>query len=133
MNQPATKEYRRLKRAGFDLDTSPTFAFNSGSETIKHAFGKLITAYVGLDEGWRADCEVECSQGEVDVLWYAPDRLNLVIELESDKTDEVIADKRARYVDPYECIDDLHAIEVTELPPNVYDMRDRIRTKLNLS
>lgn len=132
MNGPQTKEYRRLKRAGFDLDTHPTFAFNGGSESIKHAFAKLVSAYVGLQNEWCVDCEVSCPNGTMDVVWYAPDKLNLVIEVESDATDDIIADKRAQYVRPFDCIDDLHWIEVTDLHPNVFDMRDSIITELGL-
>lgn len=132
MDNATLKEYRRLKRAGFDVSKHPTFQFNAGSETIKHAFGKLVTAYVGLDEGWHADCEVAGPQGEIDVLWYAPDRLTLAIEIETDPTDDVIAEKRARYVKGNDVIDDLHPLTANELPANVYDMRDHVRSQLNL-
>jgi len=52
--------------------------------------------------------------------------------VESDATADVIADKRARYVNDSPVIDEMHVIEATELPSNVYDMRDRIQTELGL-
>jgi len=139
MNQSELKEYRKLKRAGYDVNKSPTFSFNAGAgETLIHCFGKLITAHVGLDNGYRADCEVAVESGhgtmhgEIDVLLYSPDRINRVVEVESNISEDVVADKRARYVDASPVVDEMHIIEATDLPANVYDMRDAIYTALGV-
>lgn len=132
MNNPERKEYRKLKTAGFDVNTRPTFTFNAGSHSIKHAFGKLVTAHVGLEEDWRADCEVEGPQGEIDVLWYSPDKLNLALELETNVEEDNVNEKLEKYVYSNDVVDDMHIIEVNDLPAHVFDMKDRIRTELNL-
>jgi len=138
MNQPELKEYRKLKRAGYNVNTDPTFTFNAGGsgETIQHCFGKLITAYVGLNNGYRADCEVTretshgTTHGEIDVLLYAPDRINRAVEIETNISEDIVADKLSRYVADSPVVDELHVIETKSLGSNVFDMRDTICSEL---
>jgi len=137
MNSAETKEYRRLKRAGYRVNKSPTFEFNAGAgESIIHCFGKLIAAHVGMNNGYRADCEVPVESGhhtlhgEVDVLLYAPDRINRAVEIETNISEDVKADKRARYVNGSPVVDEMHIVEATELPSNVFDMRDSLCAEL---
>jgi len=133
MNQPEIKEYRKLKRAGWDVDKTPQVHLNSGSETPAHAHAKLAVAMVGIDNGYRCSTETgHEDHGEIDALLYAPDRINWAVELETDPTPEIVADKQRRYVESNTVIDDIQVISVGELPANLLDMHDRVVTELGL-
>jgi len=86
MQQEYIQEYRRLKDAGWDVNKEPAVRFNAGgsSETVGHVVGKTLTAKILLQNGYMVDTEVEGPQGTVDVLCYAPDRITMVVELETN-------------------------------------------------
>lgn len=132
MNNTEIKEYRRLKQAGWQVDKTPSIRMNGGStESLPHLAAKTCTAYVAREYGYLVSTEtVHETHGEIDVLAYAPDRLNYALEVETEPTADVVADKKARYVDSNEVIDEIQVIAVDELPRHLYDMRDRIQTKL---
>lgn len=131
MDNATVKEYREIKRAGWSVEKTPQIAMNDGSETPAHLHAKTAVAYVARDYGYQVSTEVAHEEhGEIDVLAYHPKRINWALEVETEPTDEIIADKRARYVDSTEVVDDIQVVAVDELPANLLDMHDRIKTKL---
>jgi len=127
-----TTEYRRLKRAGFDVNSTPTFAFNDGSETPKHAVSKLFTAMCVQSSHWDTDIEVSCERGGVDVIAYAEDRLNYAIELENNPKPQVRETKLAKYVYSNNVIDDLILVDITDAPTEMNQLMEFLRGQLDL-
>jgi len=133
MQQEYIQEYRRLKDSGWDVSKEPAVRFNSGSESIGHIVAKTVSAKVLIQNGWMVDTEVEHPQnGEIDVLAYAPDKINYAVELENEPTEDIKQDKLERYVYSNEGIEDMQMIDVGSLPAHCLDMRDRIITELGL-
>lgn len=131
MDNATVKEYREIKRAGWNVEKTPQIAMNDGSETPAHLHAKTAVAYVARDYGYQVSTEVGHDQyGEIDVLAYHPDRINWAIEVETDPDKESIQDKLERYVESNDVIDDMQVITVGELPANLLDLHDRIRTEL---
>jgi hypothetical protein len=134
MNTDYIPEYRRLKDAGWQVDKTPAVRFNAGgsAETVGHIVAKTLTAKVCLQNGYMIDTEVEHpNYGEIDVLAYAPQKLNFAVELETEPDEETIQDKIDRYVHGTEPIDDCCVVDVSSLPAHCLDMRDRLITKLD--
>ena len=133
MENKNIQELRTLQDAGWQVDSSPAVRFNGGSEGTPHFASKALTAHVARKRGYCVDTEVEHERhGEIDVLLYSHDRLNIAVELENDPTDDDLQDKKERYVDSNAVIEDIIMINVGSLPANVLDMRDRICTELGL-
>jgi len=131
MNTDYIPEYRRLKDAGWQVDKTPSIALNAGTESIEHLAAKACTAHVARNADYLVSTETTHPDfGEIDCLLYHPDRLNYAVEVERDISDDVITDKKHRYVDSTPVIDEIVVISVDELPTHLYDMRDRIQTKL---
>ena len=125
--------YRRIKRAGWQLHKEPAVRFNASgaSETVGHIVSKTLVAKLCLQNGWMVDTEVEHAEyGEIDVLAYAPDRLNWAIELETDPTEATRQDKLERYVYSTEPINDLCVVDVSILPAHALEMRNRLIDEL---
>jgi len=132
MNAKQISEYRRLKDAGFDVNSTPTFAFNSGSESIEHALSKLVVAHLVQNHGWHADCEVSCTNGEIDVLAYSPDRLNYALEIETNPSEQTVQDKLHRYVYENDVIDDVVIIDISDVPDTFSWLEGYVDQKVDL-
>jgi len=132
MNNQHRKEYRRIKREGFDLNSTPTFEFSNGNESIDHALSKLVVAHLVQKHGWKADCEVPCEHGEIDVLAYAPDRQNYALEIETNPDEETTQDKLKRYVYSNDVIDDVVIIDISDVPDTFSFMEGFIDQRVSL-
>jgi len=134
MNKTFIPEYRRLKHAGWDVSKQPAVRFNAfgESETIGHIVSKTLVAKVCLNHGYMIDTEVQHSDfGEIDVVAYAPDRINWALELETTIQDDVIQDKLERYVYSTDAIEDMQVLDVSSLPAHHTEMRDTIIAELD--
>lgn len=127
MDREMVAEYRRLKQAGWDVDKTQSVKFNGGSESLAHMVCKLLAADVCRDVGYRVDTEVEGPHGEIDVLAYHPKRLTYCIEIETNASDDVIQDKKQRYVDSNQVIDEIWVLDPhtksTEYPVVAADIK----------
>lgn len=107
---------RELQNADIRVEQRDVIEPNHGLETWEHQVAKLAAAYIVSERGYRYDSEVEVPQGEIDVLAYAStDRDCFAIECETNPTDDVIRDKRRRYVEGLP-IRDVFVIDVGNLP-----------------
>lgn len=133
MNTTDATEYRRLKRAGVEVSSQPTFRMNNGSETREHQVCKLLTARLVMENGWNADCEVTVqNKGEIDVVAYAPERLNYAIELETTPDQETKAAKLTKYVRSNSVIDDMELVDISDVPDAVPELEDTLRRRIGL-
>lgn len=131
--QTKHQAYRSLKDAGIDVSKHNEIRFNSGSETVKHAVGKLLVGYVGQINGYWVSSECECNLGEVDVVLFGhPERMTYAVELETGWDDTTLYDKQERYVHQNEPIDDLIAIEVNEIPVDMIEAAEYVADCLGL-
>lgn len=125
--------YRELKDANVDVSKHNEIRFNSGSETVKHAVGKLLVGYVGQINGYWVSSECECDLGEIDVVLFGhEDRMTYAVELETGWDDTTLYDKQERYVKQNEPIDDIIPIEVTDMPLDMLEAAEWIATQLGL-
>jgi len=127
MQSDIISEYRRLKNAGWDVDKTESVKFNGGSESRPHMVVKLLAVDVCREVGYQIDTEVEGPHGVVDVLAYHPKRLNYCIEIETDASEDVIRDKKQRYVDSNQVIDEIWVLDPhtksTEYPVVAEDIK----------
>ncbi len=93
------KQFKRLNHQGWNIKHKGNHVhFNGGSETTHHRVAKTVAASVCIDEGYRVASEVECPEGEADILAYGlEDRYPIVIELENDLSERVAKQKRRQY------------------------------------
>jgi len=125
-------EHRReLEAAGWKVRQRDAVAFNSGSETVKHAVCKLLTCYVLKERGYRVDTEVEKEGvGEIDIVAYGiADEPAFVVEVETSPTEDIVKDKIARYHDnePYR---DVFVLNPNDMPVNMLEAREWIQEQL---
>jgi len=121
---------KELQSYGWDVQQRDAVAFNSGSETLKHAVAKLLVARVCKSADYRVDTEVEMEHGEVDVLAYGhPRRANIVVEVETNPQDNVIADKIERYIEG-EPVRECFVIDPAEMPTDMLAAEDWIRRQI---
>jgi RecB family endonuclease NucS len=125
-------EYRRLKRAGFDVNSTPTFQFSNGSETVEHAMSKLVVAHLVQNHGWMADCEVSCPDGEIDVLAYSEDRLNYALEVETNPATDIAETKLQKYVKGNSVVDDVVIIDISDVPDTFSFLEGYVDQKVHL-
>jgi len=132
MKGKTLSEYRRLKRAGIEVESPGGFEFHP-SEDYTHAVSKLIVARTVQEQGWKADCEVEIqNQGKADVVAYAPDKLNYAIEVETIPDSDVREKKLDQYVYSNDGIDDMILVNITEVPQALPDLRDYLAEEVDL-
>lgn len=125
-------EYRELKDWSVEVSKTNSIEFNSGSETGKHVIAKALVGHIGVINGYRVSSEVECSNGEIDVvLWGVDDRLSLAVECETSPTEETIQSKLERYVKETP-LDEIVVINVTEMPDNYHDALGYVADELGL-
>lgn len=110
-------EHRKiLKDAGWEISQRDAVAFNSGSETFEHFMAKAALAWSLKQQGYRIGSEVaKDSAGEVDVAAYGLDDPPVAVECERSMTEDVMADKLARYVDG-EPFRDMLPVDVDSMP-----------------
>jgi hypothetical protein len=133
MDEKAISEYRELKKSGVQVRPQNQIRPNPGSETAIHAFAKMAVARIGQTAGYNVDSEteVDCG-GRIDVLlWGHPERMSYAVEIEHSPTEAVMQDKLETYV-LTTAIDELVMINANELPQNVLEMEEQIRTELGL-
>jgi hypothetical protein len=133
MKMKEWSEYRALKDAGWQVTKTNQVRFNGGSETVEHSVAKMLAAHAGKEAGYRVSSEVEHdTRGEIDVLLFGCDsRISLAVECENDVQDDVVEDKVDRYVRGTP-IDDIAVIAVDELPENIPEAYEEIKTVLGL-
>lgn len=129
--QHIERQHRReLQDAGFRVDKPDYVAFNSGSETFKHAQCKFVAAWSLHEQGYRVASEVEMPDGEIDVLGYATeDKDCIAVECETSPTEEVIKDKLDRYV-YNQPVRDMFLMNVNEMPLNGLEATEWVRDQL---
>jgi hypothetical protein len=114
-------EHRReLEAAGWKVRQRDAVAFNSGSETVRHAVCKMLVCYKLKERGFRVDTEVGKEQaGEIDIVAYGvSDEPAFAVEVETNPTKDVVSDKIARYHDN-EPFRDVFILNVSEMPKNI--------------
>jgi len=134
MKKGQWEEYRTLKQHGWELTRENSIQWNGGSETEKHIHTKLAVGHVAKQAGYRIDSETthEGHRGEIDVLIYGhPTRLTYAVEIEHSPTQEVLDDKRARYVDGTP-IDDMLPVNANECPMDIPELHAHVREVLGL-
>lgn len=126
-------EYRALRDSGWQVQKHNQVRLNGGSESKDHLLAKSMVAHAGKEAGYKVSSEVEHDRrGEIDILLYGNDgRLTLAVECETNPTDDVMADKRQRYVDGTP-IDEMFVISVDELPANIDHAYNKIKEKIGL-
>lgn len=105
-----------LKKANWRLDKSSRL--HKADETARHAVCKtLVGHYLKQELGYKVAFEVECEQGELDVLGYGlEDRLSPVgVEVETGLTSDVKSKKLDQYYRG-EPLQELYFIEVNDMP-----------------
>jgi len=128
----AVAEYRELCQAGWELNgVTSQVCFNDGSETLRHFIGKSVAGYICVDEGYRISSEESVHGSECDILaWGHPGRSPIVIEIETDKTEEIEIFKR----DAFSCgpVREVFVLEANRLPSDIEEMESHIRGKIGL-
>lgn len=122
---------RAIQDAGWRIGQEDKVAFNSGSETVRHATCKLLVGhYLKHEKGYRIDSEVEHEdRGEIDIAAYALEGAPIAVECETSPTEEVIKDKLERYV--YGTIfRECHVVNVTEMPDNIMEAYEWVSNQL---
>lgn len=122
---------RELQDCNFKLQKRDAVAFNSGSETLKHAVAKLISAWYLKKKGYRVDTEVEMPNGEIDVVGYAKEGAAIAVECETSPTEDIISDKLERYVHG-QPIRECFIINVSEMPTDMLDALGYIQEEIGL-
>jgi hypothetical protein len=126
-------DYRNLKDENVEVQQPDQIRFNAGSETIKHAVGKLLVGYVGSQNGYNVASEVETQHGEIDVVLFGHEsRHNLAVEVETGLDRITAADKAERYIDRHEHLTDVLFVETTDLPHNMTEAADHVAECLGL-
>jgi len=126
-------EYRALKDAGWNCQKNNQVRFNGGSERVTHSVAKMLVAHAGKEAGYRVSSEVSHPErGEIDILLFGCDaRISLAVECETNVQDDVVEDKVSRYIRGTP-IDDIAVIAVDELPENIPEAYEKIKTVLGL-
>jgi len=123
---------RELQDCGWDVRKRDSVAFNSGSETARHAVCKMLVAhYLKQEQGYRIDSEVEHNdRGEIDIVAYGlEDEPAFAVECETSPTEDVIEDKIERYV--YNTpMRDVFVLNVTEMPSDIMDAYAWVESEL---
>lgn len=118
-----------LQRNGWSANKKDFVAFNGGteSESPQHWHGKCMAAYALRRVGYRIMSEVsKDGVGEIDLVAYGHDsRAMIGIEIETDLKEDVIEDKRERYVEG-EPITDIHSYDPADIPNEVHGAIDHI-------
>jgi len=118
MNVRTQREFhhrKTLRDAGWDVPQRDAVAFNSGSESARHFFAKCAVAHHLKQEGYRIASEVDGPTGEIDIVGYGTEDEPIVVEVETDVSDDVTRDKLERYVfgQPFR---DMFLLDVDEMP-----------------
>jgi len=120
---------RELQNCGWDVRQKDSIAFNSGSETVKHAVCKMLVGFVLREQGYRVDSEVsKDGVGDIDVVGYG-NKPPIAVECETSPTEEVIDDKLDRYYhnEPFrECF----VLNVSEIPVDMLDAYGWVKEQL---
>jgi len=117
------KHRRELQDSGWKVTQRDAVAFNSGSETARHAVCKMLVAhYLKHEQGFRVDSEVEHKdRGEIDIVAYGSSgEPAFAVECEHSPTEDVVQDKLERYVEntPFrECF----VLNVGEMPSEIME------------
>jgi len=132
MNKADIKEYRRLKDAGWEIDKEQSVKFNGGSESDAHAVCKLLACIVCRDAGYRVDTEVVGEHGEADIVAYHPERTNLCIEIETNADRATVMDKKGRYVDSNDGINEIFVLDPLDMSTEAPVVKETIKRELGL-
>lgn len=125
------KDRHALRNAGWDVSQTDKIAFNGGEESPEHLFLKAGAAYhLKQTLDYRVDSEVSMPAGDVDVLAYGhPDRNPIVVEVETNATEEVVEDKLQRYIRG-EPPRDMFVLDPTQLESNVREPLEHAKQNL---
>jgi hypothetical protein len=128
--QSELSQRRELQSAGWDVNQKDSVAFNSGSETQRHAFCKLAVAWVLKERGYRIDSEVTMDNGEVDILAYGREDGDIIaVECETSPTKEVVRDKIDRYVSG-QPVRECFVLTVNDMPNTIQEAVEWARGEL---
>lgn len=125
------QRYRELQNTGWQVTIENNLRPNDGSESFEHYMAKAVTCHILEGRGLGYSTEVEHNhRGEIDVLWHGPeDGAALAIEIQDDMSDETLSDKLDRYVHGTP-IRDMLVINLDDLPEDMIDWRQHIKTEL---
>jgi len=127
------RQKNRLNHQGWNIeDTTNAVRFNGGSETLHHVTSKCVAAKVAIDAGYRVQSEVECPNGEADILAFGlEDRYPIVIELERDFDIEVQQKKLEQY--NVGDVAEVWVIDLDEAPSHPDSLYEHIAEQVGLS
>jgi len=127
------RQYQRLNHQGWAIETTTNaLEFNGGSETLHHVVAKSVAAKVCIDAGYRVRSEVECINGEADILAFGlEDRRPIVIELERDFEIEVQQKKLEQY--NVGDVSEVWVIDLDEAPSHPDSLYEHIAEQVGLS
>ena len=113
------RERKLLSKSGWDVNKASRY--NSGSETVVHSCAKQLAGhYLTHEYDYRVAFEVECSDGELDILaWGSEKRTSPIgVECETGLTDEIRMQKIEQYHHD-EPLKDVFFIEVNDMPAEI--------------
>ena len=124
------RERKLLQNNGWQVNKSSRY--NSGGGTVRHAIAKMLAGhYLTYEYDYRVAFEVECSDGELDILaWGSEKRTSPIgVECETGLTDEIQMQKIDQYYHD-EPLKDVFFIEVNDMPAEILPAYEWIAGKL---
>jgi len=133
LNSNQLSEYRELKDWSVEVEKETSVKPHTGEETASHLCAKSLAMLIGVRNDYIVNSEVSCPGGDIDIVfWGNPDRLSYAVECETSPTQEVLDDKRERYVGQTP-LDDMLTINVTKCPMHRPDALEYVSEQLGLS
>jgi hypothetical protein len=131
INDQIYKERAKLRECGYSIEAVDNIAPNKGSETLRHRIAKMTTAHVLWKAGYHVASEVEKDGKFADIVALGhPSRQPLVVELETDATDEDREQYRELYGSPV--VREVFTINVSDLSAVPEYQVERIQAELGL-
>jgi len=123
-----------LQHHGWDVDFADSIRSNFGSETPTHLHAKTASFRYLKSRGYRVKTELShADRGTVDVcaIPQKTEEHPVVVELETNPTEDVIQDKRRRYVEgtPFR---DVLVVDLGKLPMDINKMETQIAEAIGL-
>ena len=113
------RERKTLQNSGWQVNKASRY--NSGSGTVRHAIAKMLAGhYLTHEYDYRVAFEVECSDGELDILaWGSENRTTPIgVECETGLNPTVRSLKLDQYYHG-EPLKEVFFIEVNDMPESI--------------
>lgn len=125
------RDLAKLRECGYQIEAVDNIARNAGSETLKHRIAKTSTAHVLWEADYHVASEVEKDGKFADILGLGnPGRNPIVVELETDATDEDRQEYRELYGSPV--VREVFTINLSDLSAMPEHQVKRIENELGL-